>query len=165
MSQKRKQIGLELKLEVLKRFKSGEKAVDIGRILGLAPTTVRTICNRDADRIRECAKIATPLQSKQLTKIRSSLMVKMESHLAIWIENQNQRRMPLSKMVIQNKALSIFNDIRKNSPSSSSENLEIFEASQGWFERFKKRANLHNVVLKGGSASADVSAANKFNLN
>lgn len=162
MSQKRKQISLELKLEVLKRFKSGEKAVEIGRNLGLAPTTVRTICNRDADQIREFAKTATPLQSKQITKIRSPALVQMESLLSIWIENQNQRRMPLSKMVIQSKAVSIFNEIQKNLPSSSSEDLEKFEASQGWFERFKTRTNLHNVALKGESASADVAAGNKF---
>jgi len=165
MSQKRKQISLELKLEVLKRFKSGEKAVDIARNLSLAPTTVRTICNRDAEQIKEFAKTSTPLQSKQTsTKVRSSIMVKMESLLSIWIENQNQRRMPLSKMIIQNKALSIFNDIKKNSPSSSGKNLEKFKASQGWFERFKSRAKLHNVVLKGEAASADIAAANKFKI-
>lgn len=161
MSQKRKQISLELKLEVLKRFKSGEKAVEIGRSLDLTPTTVRTICNRDADKIKEFAKTATPLQSTQITKKRSHLMVKMESLLTIWIETQNQQRMPLSKMVIQNKALSLYSALKDSFPSTSHEQ---FEASQGWFERFKSRANLHNVSLKGESASADISAANKFKI-
>ena len=51
-------------------------------------------------------------------------MVKMEALLSIWIENQNQLRMLLSKMMIQNKARSIFNDIRKTKQLSNSENLE-----------------------------------------
>ena len=41
MSQKRKQLCLEQKLDILKRFKSGERAVDIERNLGLAPSTIK----------------------------------------------------------------------------------------------------------------------------
>ena len=51
MIQKRKNISLELKFEVLKRFKSGEKAVNIGRNFSLAPTTISAICNKDSDQI------------------------------------------------------------------------------------------------------------------
>jgi len=77
-------------------------------------------------------------------------MVKMESLLSIWIENQNQRRMPLSKMMIPNKDRSIFNDVLKNTSSSSIENLAKFEASQGRLKRL--------VAFKEKSASADIGA-------
>lgn len=162
MSQKRKKITLKQKIDILTRFKSGEKPADIARTMGFAPTTIRTICSRDADKIKEYGKTATHLQSTQVSKVRSSLMVKMESILCMWIEDQNQRRMPLSQMLIQNKALSIFNDLKNNSASTSGEIFEEFEASRGWFSRFKTRANLHNVALKGEAASADISAANNF---
>jgi len=79
MNQKRKQVNLELKLEVVKRLKSGKKSVGIGRNLSLAPTTIRTIYNRDIDQTRVFAKPATPLQSKQITKITSLVMNKMQS--------------------------------------------------------------------------------------
>ena len=59
MSQKRKQVSLELKLKVLKRLKSEEKSVDIRRNLIFIHTTIRTICNKDSDQIREFAKTAT----------------------------------------------------------------------------------------------------------
>lgn len=61
---------MELKLEVLKRFKSVGKGFCIGRNLSLATTTIKTICNRNADQIRELSKAGTWLQSKKITKIR-----------------------------------------------------------------------------------------------
>ena len=42
---------------------------------------------------------------------------------------------------------------------------ETFAASHGWFQRFKKRANLHHVSVSGEAASADEVAAEKFPIN
>lgn len=39
-------------------------------------------------------------------------------------------------------------------------NAEPSTGSKGWFERFKKHANLHNISLQGKSASANEEAAN-----
>ena len=83
----------------------------------------------------------------------------MESLPRIWIENQNQRRILLRKAIIHFKALNIFNDHQKNFPSSTGEK---FEASHGWFERFKFRSHLHCIALKGESGSSDVASANEL---
>ena len=42
---------------------------------------------------------------------------------------------------------------------------ETFAASHGWFQRFKRRANLHHVSFPGKAASADKVAAKKFPIN
>ena len=42
---------------------------------------------------------------------------------------------------------------------------ETLTASHGWFQRFKKRANLHRVSVPGEAASADEVAAKKFPIN
>lgn len=165
---KKKTISLEIKLDILRRFDNGEKAVDIAKVLGLGATTVRSIKDRDADKIREAAKSATTLDAKTMTRTRSALMIKMESLLSIWIEHQVAQSIPLSKMVIQMKAKSLFDDIKSkevsnnNASGADAEKNETFEASQGWFERFKTRANLHSISLKGEAASADMTAANNY---
>jgi len=97
---KNKTISLETKLDILRRFNKGERAVEIAKAVGLAPATVRTIRGRDGDKIEEAAKSATLLDAKTMICTRSALMIKMESLLSIWIENQVAQRIPLSKSII-----------------------------------------------------------------
>ncbi|XP_053954285.1 heparan sulfate 2-O-sulfotransferase pipe-like [Anastrepha ludens] len=92
----------------------------------------------------------------------------MEFLLSIWIENEVVQRIPLSRMVIQSKANNLFDDIKSkavsndNAHGSNTDKNEAFEASQGWFERFEVRANLHSIALKGEAASANITAAELY---
>lgn len=161
ISKKRKNtITLVKKLEILRRFDAGEKAADIARILNIPVTSIRSICNRDAEKIRTVAKNANPLMAQQIVKSQSSLIVLMESLLSMWIEQQNQRKVPLSRVLIQEKAISIFEELK--SRPEHIHNDEIFHASRGWFQKFKSRAKLHNLALKGEASSGDTVAAENF---
>lgn len=68
----------------------------------------------------------------------------------------SQRHMPLSQMVIQEKALFLFNHLKS---IQTEQIMENFGASCGWFEKFEKRARIHSVKL---IEEADVEAANNF---
>ncbi|GLV33304.1 hypothetical protein CBL_12084 [Carabus blaptoides fortunei] len=82
----------------------------------------------------------------------------MERLLSIWIEDLSQKRIPISQREIQNKALSLYSDL-KDLDDIENEN---FTASRGWFSRFKQRSGIHNVRIVGESASADKVAASKY---
>ncbi|XP_041053574.1 tigger transposable element-derived protein 1-like [Carcharodon carcharias] len=155
----RKTITLAMKLEVLKRLEAGERAVDIGRALGLPPTTVRTI-RGNAEKIKQSARSVTPLSAGRVSRTRSSIMENMERLLAVWIEDQNQRQVPLSLMVIQAKAKSLYDDLQNEQGESSQS--ESFNASRGWFERFKKRSYLHSIKVTGEVTSANTEVADEF---
>ncbi|KRZ70461.1 Tigger transposable element-derived protein 1 [Trichinella papuae] len=69
-----------------------------------------------------------------------------------------KRCMLLSQLLIMEKAKSIFSNIQEESEDKS----EIFTANRGWFDRFKKPANLYNIPIDGDAASSDVKAAQEF---
>ncbi|XP_069172253.1 tigger transposable element-derived protein 1-like [Procambarus clarkii] len=60
------------------------------------------------------------------------------------------------------KAKKLYVDLVRKTPGASTEEEEIFKASRGWFEKFRKRSGIHSVVRHGEAASSDKAAAEKF---
>ena len=83
----------------------------------------------------------------------------MEDMLIVWMQDMIHKHVPLSGQAVRQKALAIYDFLRKQSSSSTN---ETFVASRGWFDRFKSRFSLHNVSFSGEKASADQEAAVTF---
>ncbi|XP_059762013.1 tigger transposable element-derived protein 1-like isoform X2 [Balaenoptera ricei] len=152
----RKSITLHVKLEVLRRFEEGEKLTQIARALGLATSTVASI-RVNKDKIRASSQAATPVSTTQLTRCRGVLMGRMERLLSLWIEEQRRQNLPVSTLLIQDKARRLFAQLQREQGSGAQ--AETFGASNGWFARFKVR---HNVLLTGEPAVADAQAATRY---
>ena len=75
------------------------------------------------------------------------MMEKMEHWLSVWVEDQNQRCVPLSLQVIQAKARSRYNNVK----SEEVEGLQTdtYEVSRGWFDQYKKCYNFHSLKVTG----------------
>ncbi|XP_037371544.1 tigger transposable element-derived protein 1-like [Talpa occidentalis] len=144
----RKAINLQVKLEVLRRFEAGEKLSRIGQALGLSTSTVATIRD-NRDKIRASSQAATPLAAARLTRSRSLVMENMERLLSVWIEDQTRRRAPVSVVLIQEKARSLFEALKREQGVDAE--AETFAASRGWFARFKAR---HSLQALGAGAEA-----------
>lgn len=143
VKKERKVISLDDKLKILQRKRDGEKAINIALSMGLAPTTVRSICNRDNERIHEVAVNISASLSKNITRARQPLIEQMESLLISWIQDMNHRNLPLSQGIITKKAKSLFENLKQVAEHSTGSRLEVtFEASRGWFHRFKARAEI-----------------------
>nr|XP_033817050.1 tigger transposable element-derived protein 1-like [Geotrypetes seraphini] len=158
-SKKRRTITIEQKVEIIKRSERGETPSFIGKALGYSRSTIGTIL-KDKVRIMDYVKGYAPMKATVITKQRSGLIIKMEKLLIIWLEDQNQRNIPISLSLVQAKARSLFSDLKAHKENDECD--EEFVASRGWFNRFKVRANLHNIKVQGEAASADVRDARVF---
>ena len=132
---KRKAIDLDTKMKVIKQYEGGKKVNAIARDTKLSHSTVSTIL-KDKERIREAVKGSAPMRSTVITKQRSGHIHEMEKLLYIWMEEQIQKRTPLSLFTVQMKARSLFQTLKERAGEDDSQE---FVASTGWFQRFKKR--------------------------
>lgn len=158
----RKSISLAVKIEIINRIRSGERASAVARSMKLPESTVRTI-NKDSKRILECSENASSLSSKVLSRKRSKIMNRLESELCQWMVLMSERSVEVSMIMIQEKALEIFQVLQDQEPDNSPDKNERFTASRGWFDRFKKRQNI--CLLSYGYEKVDIGQSREEEIN
>lgn len=133
---------------MIRLSEEGLSKAEIGRKLGLLRQTVSQVVNAKEKFLREM-RSATPLSTRMIRK-RNSLIADMEKVLVVWIEDQASHNIPLSQSLIQSKALTLFNSMKAQRGAGAAE--EKFEASRGWFKRFKERSRFPDIKAAGGAA-------------
>ena len=77
----------------------------------------------------------------------------------LWLEDQTSHNIPLSQGLILGSALTFQFCVKAE---RDEEAAEEFEASTGWFMKFKERSCLHSTKMQGRGAIADVKAAASY---
>lgn len=158
---KRKSVSLATKIQILDRLRDGVGSAAVGREFELGESTVRGI-KKIEDKIRTSVTAGATVSLSKTSHARNPLFEKMEKMLSIWIEDKNQKNMPLNGECIRIKAKRIFDHISQEASTAVNGNVPVVSASKGWLDNFKKRFALHNICLTGEAASADVEAAKLF---
>ena len=142
-SRKRKVLTLEDRMKVVQRNEKGESCIAIAKSLGVGKTQIQYIV-RDKEAIKARWE-AGENRSRKTTKLRQSTHVSIDEQVWDWFVDARRRNIPVTGKLIQEKALLI----------SMKEQLEDFQASDGWLRRWKDRHNVHLSCLSG--ERADVS--------
>uniref|UniRef100_A0A8C0E195 HTH CENPB-type domain-containing protein n=1 Tax=Balaenoptera musculus TaxID=9771 RepID=A0A8C0E195_BALMU len=87
-------------------------------------------------------------------------MENMERLLSAWIEEQTRRAVPVSVVLVQEKARSLFEELKRAQGEGAE--AETFGASRGWFARFKARHGLRSLGAGGEAARAGAEAARRY---
>ncbi|GFV66238.1 uncharacterized protein TNCV_2631791 [Trichonephila clavipes] len=125
-------------------------------------STVRAIKKNEAAIIKSVIS-GTRLSIKFASYRRDVLLERTERAIAIWIEEQVQRKIPVNGYLIQEKALQFYKSMKQSEPSTSTSLAgKEFSVSKGWLTRFLKRNALHNIQITGESATADEGAPKIF---
>ncbi|XP_069167432.1 tigger transposable element-derived protein 1-like [Procambarus clarkii] len=121
-------------------------------------STISTILRgKDKYKTLDVAKGVSKLTSK-----RPKLLEDVERLLLVWMNEQQLHGNCVSEAIVCAKARVLYVDLVRKIPGASSEDEEVFRASRGWFENFKKRSSIHSVVQHGEAASSDKGAAEAF---
>ena len=81
----------------------------------------------------------------------------MEQLLTLWVDDLNQKRIPLTRQAIAAKARSLFDENQQKERGN-----KTCTASKGWFARFKQRSQIHYIKISEEAASADTEATHVF---
>ncbi|KAM4701845.1 tigger transposable element-derived protein 1-like [Discoglossus pictus] len=135
-------------MQVLNRLEKGEHQVDIGADLKLLTSIIRTIL-KNKEKIKSSATTSNTSSVKKITRCRCYTLKEMRMRFSIWIDDEIERSMPLSQVIIMEKARRIYGHIQSQIPDVT----ESFSASRGWFNHFRKINNLYNIKIMGEAAS------------
>ncbi|CAL1532866.1 unnamed protein product [Lymnaea stagnalis] len=123
-------------------FDGGMKICEIAEKLDLPHSTVRTII-KDKQRILEALKNAHSLNSSVIRK-RHGIIAEMETLLKVWCENQMRvNNCAVDQSVVCSEAKRIFARLKEQAGDAAK--VVTFAASNGWYHRFKRRCDWHNI--------------------
>lgn len=138
----RKSLNLKIKSDILNFHNSGMKVHELSKKFNLSQSTVSTIL-KDKKKYTDEVNKARLMQTTRISK-RDSLIPEVENILIVWINDRKSGddRSRLSQAIISAKAKSIFEALKKKRGGEHKDSS--FNASKGWFDRFRRRAGWYN---------------------
>ncbi|XP_064087280.1 tigger transposable element-derived protein 1-like [Macrobrachium nipponense] len=156
---KKRMLPIEVKREIIEKHERGVRVMELARVYERSTSTICTILKqKDAIKSAKTAKGTT-----LLSQLRTNVHEEMEKLLLVWLKKKGLAGDTVTESIICEKACVIYADLKKEEASTSEGGAEdMFKASRGWFDNFKKRSGIHSVVRHGEAASADVKGAERY---
>lgn len=137
----RRSFSLAEKMKILDQLSKGLSATKIAKEYNVNESTIRHMRKQEAT-IRVAAHSMTSKIASGSKRNRNLQMSKMEACLNIWLDDVRAKRLPISHLKVKSKALKLYDLIGKQ---ELYEHL-MFAASNGWFERFKRKYELYELT-------------------
>lgn len=147
-------ISLEDKLNAIKMLDSGASLKTVAQKYDVGVSTVGD-WKKNRNKIRKwCSVLAAP--TKERKTMKTAKHEKIDQSLYLWFNQQRERGVPVSGPILQEKALSLSEDL------PLTESPLDFTASDGWLTRWKKRHGVRALRICGEKLSANIAAVQDF---
>lgn len=154
VKRKRKVVTIAQKLEAIKRLDQGNLLKNVASDYGVGVSTVAEWRQKRNKLEQWSSVLASPNVKRK--SMKSGEYNKIDEALYLWFTQQRDKGTPLSGPILQEKAISISEDLPVR------EAPDTFTASDGWLGRWKKRHGIRNLKICGEKLSADMSAVDDF---
>ncbi|XP_050330445.1 jerky protein homolog-like [Bactrocera neohumeralis] len=139
-----KTLSLADKIKIIQEINRGQSGKLLADKYGVGTSTICDI-KKNSENIRRFAENSDEKLLKQRKTLKTGEYEEFEQKLYAWFEEKRSRHQTISAGVLRQKAKSLYQKMYNN---------ESFKASDGWFQKFKKRFSVRNLKICGESLSA-----------
>ncbi|CAK1592293.1 unnamed protein product [Parnassius mnemosyne] len=133
MVSKRKSLGVDEKVFVIRAIEKGEKQIDVGRRFGFSPSTVATIW-KNKEKILQAER-----DGKSSKKLRKPKFEDVDQAVLTWLNRQRQNNVYISGPYIKAQAEKFASQLGTTD----------FKASEGWLGKFTQRHKINRGKTNG----------------
>lgn len=150
---KQKRLTLEDKVKILKKLDEGVRANRLAMDFGVSQAAISQIKKQKEQIVGAVSK--TDQESKKKT-LHKAEYEELETKLYDWFSRQRERNCPVNGPIFKVKAKVLFSEIYPDKGDKD------FNASEGWFNKFKRRHGLRHLKVCGEIVSSDTSSITPF---
>ena len=149
---KSRELSIKEKVLVIKQKESeGKSQRELAKIFGVSKTQIQSTLKRKAD-VLAAYEDNLPNDRKRIKTFQFEEDIDLLTFR--WFQRARSLNLPISGPLIQEKALSFANSLKKTD----------FKASNGWLNRFKTRHSISHAVISGESGSVDEDVVESWKL-
>lgn len=152
-NQPKSSLNLKQKLDILTKLDKGVQGNVLAAEYGVTKSTITYIKKQKNDILSSVSNTNKDAQQKRL---RKSEFPEMEEKLYTWFRDQRERNCPINSVLLKAKAKDLFAKLYPD------QKAESFQASDGWFHKFKKRFNIRFLKVCGEKLDCDQAAVRPF---
>ncbi|XP_030753965.1 jerky protein homolog [Sitophilus oryzae] len=152
MAKNRKHLSLSDKAKILEDLKKVVGVTVLSKEYGVAKSTICSIRNRRVNILKRINNTFN-VPGKMKTCLRHSECPRMEKALYKWFLKQREKNLPVTGLMIQEKAKLLHNEYKESSS---------FHASSGWLQKYKKRFGIRYLKISGEKLSSQPKLVDPF---
>jgi transposase-like protein len=141
LKKQRSVLTLQEKLAVLDLLRNRMSVSNVARKYGCNESSICAIKIREGE-IRQAMPLSAPITAKITSQVHDKTLVKTEKALNLWLEDMNHKCVPIDGNVLQEKALSLYAQLKPPAEEGQASDEKEFNASKGWINSFKNHFNL-----------------------